>query len=192
MLTHPKLAADLSSTVFRSSSRSLIASTAATGATVDALGINKVDSSQKPLFKVGDTCKFEKIVKPVTESGGTSKFSELDHVSGPKRTTAFLARDLVDQQWLCFLTSQPPPDIYAGSQPALSGRRQLACLRIQHTESILTRSYSGYTPQLGSLIHLPLVDAVYLPGACITVGLQINYAIVLYTGVQKVIFIKNH
>ncbi|KAM7533602.1 hypothetical protein Aperf_G00000127576 [Anoplocephala perfoliata] len=90
--------------------------------------------------------------------------------NGPHRPRVFLARDLIDRCYVCLL----------------NGRRQLICLGVQ--EAMESRGKeSEQQLLLGSQVtYLPAVDAIYVPESKLTVCLDPNDSIILYSGITRI------
>lgn len=97
--------------------------------------------------------------------------AELTHENGPQQNQVFLAHDMVNVSWLCFLTKY-----------RLNGSNRLACLRLRPKSGL---EDDGESIGLDALTYLPAVDVVYVPDSRITVCLEANRSIVLYSGIVK-------
>ncbi|VDL93805.1 unnamed protein product [Schistocephalus solidus] len=117
-------------------------------------------------LKVGESAE-------VSGCGDTAAAAAMpEDCDGPLRKAAFLALDMVDNQWVCFLTTRRRSDLST----------RLVCLQAWP-------GASASSIRLADPVFLKAIDAVYVPDSRITVCLEASRSIVLYTGVVKVGFL---
>ncbi|CAH8475617.1 unnamed protein product [Schistosoma curassoni] len=96
--------------------------------------------------------------------------------SGPVKSRAFLAVDILSTSWICFLT---------GSSIFDCRQSRLACLRI-NDNYLDCKQLEDFPTVFGDLVYLRACDAVYVPYSRITICLEPGVGIVLYSGIKKI------
>ncbi|RTG87463.1 anaphase-promoting complex subunit 1 [Schistosoma bovis] len=96
--------------------------------------------------------------------------------SGPVKSRAFLAVDIISTSWICFLT---------GSSIFDCRQSRLACLRI-NDNYLDCKQLEDFPTVFGDLVYLRACDAVYVPYSRITICLEPGVGIVLYSGIKKI------
>ncbi|CAH8441272.1 unnamed protein product [Schistosoma turkestanicum] len=98
------------------------------------------------------------------------------HKSGPMKSRAFLAVDIISASWICFLT---------GSSGFHDKQSRLACLRV-NDKYLDCKQLDNFQTVFGDLVYLRACEAVYVPYSRITICLEPGVGIVLYTGIKKI------